>query len=97
MTKFFNVCVLGQVDSGKTAFCKAILKYLNIENSNLDSLYIEYTRGITVKLKHTKILHNNTVINLLDTPGHSELVEEVSRAASICSNIILIIDINRRR
>ena len=58
-------------------------------------IYIEYTRGITVKLKHTKIINNNQIINILDTPGHSELIEEVLRAISICSNIFLIIDINK--
>lgn len=92
---FFNLCVLGQVDSGKTSFIKTLLKELGIFNNNLDYLAIEQQRGITVKLKHTKIILQNQIINIFDTPGHAELVEEVIRAIHICSNIILIIDINK--
>jgi GTP-binding protein len=45
----------------------------------LDNNDLERERGITILSKNVSINYNGTKINIIDTPGHSDLVANVER------------------
>lgn len=64
-------------------------------------LQVERERGITVKavtasLQYTsKLTNEDYLLNLVDTPGHVDFTNEVSRALAACQSVILLIDANQ--
>jgi translation factor GUF1, mitochondrial len=64
----------------------------------LDSLQVEKERGITVKAQSASLLYghegNTYLLNLIDTPGHTDFSHEVSRSLSACDGVILLVDAN---
>lgn len=64
----------------------------------LDSLQVERERGITVKAQTASLLYkynNETyLLNLIDTPGHVDFSNEVSRSLSVCDGVVLLVDAN---
>lgn len=67
-------------------------------NQVLDSLQVEKERGITVKAQSASLLYeyekNVHLLNLIDTPGHVDFSNEVSRSLSACDGVILLVDAN---
>ena len=64
----------------------------------MDSLRQECERKISIKLNGMTFLardfnDKSTVINLFDTPGHVNFMDEVSVALNACENVIICIDI----
>lgn len=64
----------------------------------MDSLKQEHERRISIKLNGMTFLASNfddksTVVNLLDTPGHVNFMDEVSVALNACENVIICIDV----
>lgn len=64
----------------------------------LDSLQVEKERGITVKAQSASLIYeynkNNYLLNLIDTPGHVDFSNEVSRSLAACDGVILLVDAN---
>lgn len=94
-----NVAIIAHVDHGKTALVDSILKYVGTFRENqdansfsMDSNDIERERGITILAKTTSINYNNTVINILDTPGHADFGGEVERIMKMVDGVILVVD-----
>jgi small GTP-binding protein len=64
-------------------------------------LQVERERGITVKtvtasLQYTsKVTNEDYLLNLVDTPGHVDFANEVSRALAACQSVILLVDANQ--
>jgi len=58
-------------------------------------------RGITVKAQTASLFYKSTIdgeiylLNLIDTPGHVDFSNEVSRSLSACQGVILLIDANQ--
>lgn len=62
---------------GKSTLCDKILRECAVNVSEervMDSGSLEKERGITITSKVTTIEHNGTLINVVDSPGHSEYV-----------------------
>lgn len=66
----------------------------------LDSLQVEKERGITVKAQSASLLYrykdgHDYLLNLIDTPGHVDFSNEVTRSLSACEGVILLVDANQ--
>ncbi|MEK7634648.1 MAG: translation elongation factor 4, partial [Patescibacteria group bacterium] len=59
----------------------------------LDSLESERERGITIKMAPVRMQYKEYILNMIDTPGHSDFSYEVSRALMAVEGAILLVDI----
>ncbi|MGI6165164.1 MAG: translational GTPase TypA [Limnochordia bacterium] len=94
-----NVAIIAHVDHGKTTLVDALLKETGVFRENqktgtqiLDSNALERERGITILSKNTGIFHNETKINIVDTPGHSDFGGEVERVIGMVDGALLVVD-----
>ena len=96
-----NIAVIAHVDHGKTTLVDALLKQTKVFRDNqremqseriLDSNDLEKERGITILAKVCSIEHQNTRINIIDTPGHADFSGEVERTLDMADGALLIID-----
>ncbi len=60
----------------------------------MDSNAIERERGITILAKNTAVKYKETLINIVDTPGHADFGGEVERVLGMVDGCILIVDAN---
>lgn len=58
----------------------------------MDSGTMEKERGITIMSKTTRVDWGNTILNIVDTPGHSDFGGEVERVLSMVDGCILVVD-----
>jgi len=93
-----NFCVISHIDHGKTTltdrFLEATHTFFNskLKERLLDSNPIEQERGITIKLAPVRMIYDNCILNLIDTPGHVDFSYEVSRSLAACEGAILLVD-----
>lgn len=94
-----NIAIIAHVDHGKTTLVDQLLKYSgtfgeheNIDERAMDSNDIEKERGITILSKNTAIKYNDTLINILDTPGHADFGGEVERIMRMVDGVLLVVD-----
>lgn len=96
-----NVAIIAHVDHGKTTLVDALLKQSGIFRDGeeiptcvMDSNEIERERGITILSKNTAVRYKDTLINIVDTPGHADFGGEVERVLGMVDGCILIVDAN---
>jgi GTP-binding protein len=96
-----NVAIIAHVDHGKTTLVDALLKQSGIFREGeevpecvMDSNAIERERGITILSKNTAVKYQDTLINIVDTPGHADFGGEVERVLGMVDGCILIVDAN---
>ena len=96
-----NVAIIAHVDHGKTTLVDALLKQSGIFRKGedipdcvMDSNTLERERGITILSKNTAVKYKNTLINIVDTPGHADFGGEVERVLGMVDGCILIVDAN---
>ena len=96
-----NVAIIAHVDHGKTTLVDALLRQSGIFREGeevpdcvMDSNDIERERGITILSKNTAVRYKETVINIIDTPGHADFGGEVERVLGMVDGCILIVDAN---
>ena len=64
---------------------------IKIKNDRMmDSNVLERERGITIFSKSTCINYKNHLINIVDTPGHSDFGGEVERVLSMVDGVCLV-------
>ncbi|WP_035986174.1 translational GTPase TypA [Leptolyngbya sp. KIOST-1] len=96
-----NVAIIAHVDHGKTTLVDALLKQSGIFREGedvpdcvMDSNDLERERGITILSKNTAVRYGDTLINIIDTPGHADFGGEVERVLGMVDGCILIVDAN---
>ena len=96
-----NVAIIAHVDHGKTTLVDSLLKQSGIFRQGedvpdcvMDSNDLERERGITILSKNTAVRYQETLINIVDTPGHADFGGEVERVLGMVDGCILIVDAN---
>jgi GTP-binding protein len=96
-----NVAIIAHVDHGKTTLVDALLRQSGIFREGedipdcvMDSNDIERERGITILAKNTAVKYKETLINIVDTPGHADFGGEVERVLGMVDGCLLIVDAN---
>jgi GTP-binding protein len=94
-----NVAIIAHVDHGKTTMIDNLFKQAGLFKSHqhinervMDSGDIEKERGITITAKNASFEWRNTLINIIDTPGHADFGGEVERALFMADGAMLLVD-----
>src|SRR4026209_130314 len=94
-----NVAIIAHVDHGKTTLADELLHPSATFRANervaeraMDSNELERERGITILAKNTAVHYGETLINIVDTPGHADLGGEVERILSMVDGVVVLVD-----
>src|SRR5512145_2327611 len=94
-----NVAIVAHVDHGKTTLVDAMLHQSGIFRANervaepaMDNTDLERERGITILAKNTAVHYSDTLINIVDTPGHADFGGEVERTLAMVDGVLLLVD-----
>ncbi|MEI7724544.1 MAG: translation factor GTPase family protein [Bacteroidota bacterium] len=95
-----NIAIMAHADAGKTTITEQFL-FLggqtrqpgNVDQgtAQTDFLPVEQERGISVRSANTSFLWKDTLINLIDTPGHVDFSADVERVMRVPDGVILVI------
>jgi ribosomal protection tetracycline resistance protein len=95
-----TVGVVAHVDAGKTSLTERLLFETGVldrlgrvddGDTQTDTMALERERGITIRSAVATFAWRDAVVNLLDTPGHSDFVAEVERALAVLDAAVLVI------
>ncbi len=94
-----NVAIIAHVDHGKTTLVDHLLRQSGVFRENesvdervMDTQDLEKERGITIASKNAALKYDDTKINIVDTPGHSDFGGEVERILNMVDGAILLVD-----
>lgn len=94
-----NLAIIAHVDHGKTTLVDALLKqagsfqkHQDVEDRVMDSMDLERERGITISAKNASFELDGHLVNIVDTPGHSDFGAEVERVLNMVDGAILLVD-----
>ena len=95
-----NLGIVAHVDAGKTSLTERVLYEAGViaapgsvdaGDTQTDTMALERRRGITIRSAVATFAWHDTLVNLVDTPGHSDFVAEVERALSVLDAAVLVV------
>lgn len=97
--------IISHPDAGKTTLTEKFLLFGGAiqvagavksnkikKGATSDFMEIERQRGISVATSVMTFEYKNTLINLLDTPGHKDFAEDTYRTLTAVDSVILVVD-----
>jgi len=94
-----NIAIIAHVDHGKTTLVDKLLvqagtfaRHQHVAERMMDSNDLERERGITILAKNCSIRYGETLINIVDTPGHADFGGEVERVLGMVDGVLLLVD-----
>lgn len=96
-----NISIMAHIDAGKTTLTERILFYtgkthkmgeVHEGTAEMDWMVQEKERGITITAAATTCFWKNTIINIIDTPGHVDFTMEVERSLRVLDSAIAVFD-----
>ncbi|SOV03916.1 probable ribosomal elongation factor EF-2 [Ustilago sp. UG-2017a] len=100
-----NVAVVGHLHHGKTSLLDTLVYETHQMEHDMDT-HLRYTdshnlerdRGISIKSAPLSLVLEGTrrksyLLNMIDTPGHTNFLDEVASACRLADGVILVVDI----
>ncbi len=97
--------IISHPDAGKTTLTEKLLLYSGMirtagmvagrkgnKAAASDWMGMEQERGISITASAMQFRYKNTVINILDTPGHQDFSEDTYRTLTAADSVIMVID-----
>ncbi|MGE3609666.1 MAG: elongation factor G [Bacteriovoracaceae bacterium] len=99
--KVRNIGIMAHIDAGKTTTTERILFYtgknykigeVHEGTATMDWMVQEQERGITITAAATTCQWKDSIINIIDTPGHVDFTIEVERSLRVLDGAIGVFD-----